>query len=230
MKPNPFSSLNHLTVPVGMWSVPPGLKCCYRGGCAAHTPEPAPASCRRSAAFRRGTYHDARGKGAIATLRTDRRHVIIWPMDDPMPLGAMPRSRSGGHAASVALIRSRRPARERHRVAHRGDLRRRGLDRADRRAEAAGDRALRSARDRGRPGRAQPDPQPRARARAAAPAAHQALAIPRRAARPRPTARSVHRRLDSKRRQAERKRDRHPAALQRPDALASYRCAGSSTA
>src|SRR5437868_13432774 len=32
MKPKPFSSLNHLTVPLGMWSDPPCFKCCY-GGC-----------------------------------------------------------------------------------------------------------------------------------------------------------------------------------------------------
>src|SRR5437588_12881235 len=43
MKPNPLSSLNHLTVPVGMWSFPPSVEVRFRGGCnAATTPGPAP--------------------------------------------------------------------------------------------------------------------------------------------------------------------------------------------
>ncbi len=33
MKPNPLSSLNHFTVPVGMWVTPPRYVRALRGGC-----------------------------------------------------------------------------------------------------------------------------------------------------------------------------------------------------
>src|SRR4029077_9845502 len=41
MKPNPLSSLNHLTVPVGMWELLHGMCVLLRGGCCS---EPRPAS------------------------------------------------------------------------------------------------------------------------------------------------------------------------------------------
>jgi len=75
-------------------------------------------------------------------------------------------SAARGGATREPLVRSRWPARQRDRVADRGQLRCSGIADAVRRAQASHRRPLRPGRPRNRPGRPQPDAQPRAGARA----------------------------------------------------------------
>ncbi len=116
----------------------------------------------------------------------------------------------GDRRARLAVGRSRRTAREHHRVARRGasfDVA--GVGHAQRRAEAARRRAARARRARRRAGRAQPGAQSGARARAARRASRRRAARVERtrvATRPSPT--STERRLAAKRRRSDVKRGR----------------------
>ena len=202
---------------------------------AAHTPGPAPA-CRRhvmTSGLTRGTVARlAERTGTRAVLGSSRAWstgIICDAMDDPMPIGATCRVPLQRDRARTRRVPRAPAASTRTDLGHprRGDLRRRGLGGADRRAEARViiDRARR-ARHRGRAGRAQPGPQPRARARAARRPAHSAALTPRHPRRPDdgPGRVGQRRRAPDKRRQSERKRDRPTTDDCRPrDALARRR-------
>src|SRR6185312_8689310 len=110
--------------------------------------------------------------GHLASFGSNRRAGRYTPSWTAHGRSAGDRARAraaagGGRAAHEPLVRSRRPARERHGVARRGGLRRRGVGRAQRGAASARDRTRRPPRDGGGAGRAQPGAQPRAGAEAA---------------------------------------------------------------
>src|SRR6201995_280043 len=217
MKPKPFSSLNHLTVPVATGSPLRSLKC-YRGGVAS------PRACTcvfaeipRGFGLSRGKVarHQAKSTPDRAASRAGYRSSSQRPMEDPIPIRpgvAIPlrevtvrASRSsgpGGQHANVTASRIEASFDVRASAALSDEQKERIIARL-------GPRVVAVAQDE--------RSQSRNRELALERLAHRlstALA-PRRARRPtRPTASSVTRRLDAKRRQSQRKRDRRPPAAE----------------
>src|SRR5450755_4708657 len=92
MKPNPFSSLNHLTVPDGIWSPPPYLEVLLPRRWSLRIPRGlhllfAARSCANDLSARHGSTAGAVSHAPRSGF-THGTHVILpRQMEDPMPIG-----------------------------------------------------------------------------------------------------------------------------------------------
>src|SRR5690349_19176155 len=189
MKPKPFSSLNHLTVPLGMWRDPPCLKCCY-GGCP-----PGACTCclcrpASRTALRAGKVQDVEDPMSIGrNVKVPLREIVLRTSRSSGP---------GGQHANVTASRIEAVFDVESSEALSEAQKRRVIARLGPRVTAVAQDARSQARNRELA-------LERLRERLT-----DALAVPRRRRATQPTPASVRERLESKRRQATRKRERQP--------------------
>ena len=185
---------------------------CCAPSCARWTLEPERPAGRAHATSRGDPPARARGARRPAPGMMRSGPARGPTMDDPMPI-----TRDVALPLREVVVRAsrssgpRRPARERHRLAHRGELRRRGVGDAQRRAEGARAGALRarsSAPSRRTPAARRATASSRSSGSATAWRGRWRCRAP--ATRPGRRGASQERRLEAKRRAASRKRGRRP--------------------
>src|SRR5947209_8723309 len=196
MKPKPFSSLNHFTVPVGISDVLRGSKCCYRGASTSDTTGHCTCFYRQQAAVR-GDRSMAGGQEAVVKMEDPMqigRHAAI-PLNEVV-LRASRSSGPGGQHANVTASRIEAIFDVDASAALSPEQKRRVTSRLGRRVTAVAQDARSQSRNRELA-------LERLQQRLTS-----ALAVTRPRTATKPTRASVQRRLESKRRQSSRKHER----------------------